>query len=124
MSYPQALTLDEVEQFVTEAYAALPLPVVEAIEREGYQVVIEDGEPTSERTFGECWRSLRTIKIYAQTFIKASWCWREEEARARVAVTVRHEVAHALGLDHPEMQDPSMQLEFRHLSALQGHTGK
>lgn len=124
MSYPQVLTLDEVEQYVTDAYEALPLPVVDAIEREGYQVVIEDGEPPDGGTMGQCWISLRTIKIFAQNFIRRSWCWREEEARARLAVTLRHEVAHALGMSHAEMADPSLQLYFEHLPALQGHTGK
>jgi predicted Zn-dependent protease with MMP-like domain len=124
MSYPQVLTLDEVEQYVADAYQALPLPVVAAIEREGYQVVIEDGEPPEEDTMGECWVSLRTIKIYAQNFIRRSWCWREEEARARLAVALRHEVAHALGMSHAAMADPSMHLFFEHLPALQGHTEK
>lgn len=122
--YPQALTLDEVEMIVTDEYQKLPLPIVEAIEREGYQVVIEEGEPPTSNTMAECWRSLRTIKIYAKNVITRSWCWREEEARTRIGSTLRHEVAHALGMEHTEMHDPCMQLLWHHLPALYGHTEK
>ena len=105
------MTIDEFTQLVEDEYAKLPLPLVEAFERLDYGIVVDETWPETG-SYGCCNRPLKTIFLYAPHILSD---WREEKAHKLplvVSFLLRHEMAHALGMDHENMDDPDLRLTW------------